>query len=340
MALVPGAKRINLHASYAVFTDENPWVDRDAIEYKHFEPWVAWAKAHGYGIDFNPTIFGHPMMNNELSLSSPDAATRDFWIRHCKACRKISQQIGEALDDQTLCNIWIPDGLKDVPGDRFGLRERLRDSLDEIYAVKYDRVIDSCESKVFGIGLESMTVGSNEFYLAYAATHPGVCDLLDLGHFHPTENVADKLSALLLFFDKVPMHVTRPVRWDSDHVVLFDDPTKEVAMEIAHIPGAWEKVIIGLDFFDASINRVGAWATGTRAMEKSLLYALLQPGERLKELQDTYQFTEKMMLAEQAKSMPFGAVWDEYCRRAGCPLDGELYPAVAAYEAKVLPERM
>ena len=304
MALVPGAKRINLHASYAVFTDENPWVDRDAIEYKHFEPWVAWAKAHGYGIDFNPTIFGHPMMNNELSLSSPDKATRDFWIRHCKACRKISQQIGEALDDQTLCNIWIPDGLKDVPGDRYGLRGRLRDSLDEIFAEKYDRVIDSCESKVFGIGLESMTVGSNEFYLAYAATHPGVYDLLDLGHFHPTENVADKLSALLLFFDKVPMHVTRPVRWDSDHVVLFDDPTKEVAMEIAHIPGAWEKVIIGLDFFDASINRVGAWATGTRAMEKSLLYALLQPGERLKELQDTYQFTEKMMLAEQAKSMP------------------------------------
>ena len=201
MALVPGAKRINLHASYAVFTDENPWVDRDAIEYKHFEPWVAWAKAHGYGIDFNPTIFGHPMMSNELSLSSPDAATRDFWIRHCKACRKISQQIGEALDDQTLCNIWIPDGLKDVPGDRFGLRERLRDSLDEIYAEKYDRVIDSCESKVFGIGLESMTVGSNEFYLAYAATHPGVYDLLDLGHFHPTENVADKLSALLLFLD-------------------------------------------------------------------------------------------------------------------------------------------
>ena len=251
MALVPGAKRINLHASYAVFTDENPWVDRDALEYRHFEPWVAWAKAHGFGIDFNPTIFGHPMMNNELSLSSPDAATRDFWIRHCKACRKISQQIAEALDDETLCNIWIPDGLKDVPADRYGLRERLRDSLDAIYAERYDRVIDSCESKVFGIGLESMTVGSNEFYLAYAATHPGVYDLLDLGHFHPTENVADKLSALLLFFDKVPLHVTRPIRWDSDHVVLFDDPVKEMAMEVAHCPGAWEKVIIGLDFFDA-----------------------------------------------------------------------------------------
>ncbi|MCI8425469.1 MAG: L-rhamnose isomerase, partial [Adlercreutzia sp.] len=171
MALVPGAKRINLHASYAVFTDENPWVDRDALEYKHFEPWVRWAKERGYGIDFNPTIFGHPAMNNELSLSSPDKETRDFWIRHCKACRKISQQIAEALDDETLCNIWSPDGLKDVPADRFGLRERLRESLDEIYTEKYDRVIDCCESKVFGIGLESMTVGSNEFYLAYAATH-------------------------------------------------------------------------------------------------------------------------------------------------------------------------
>ena len=266
MALVPGAKRINLHASYAVFTDENPWVDRDAIEYKHFEPWVAWAKAHGYGIDFNPTIFGHPTMNNELSLSSPDAATRDFWIRHCKACRKISQQIGEALDDQTLCNIWIPDGLKDVPGDRFGLRERLRDSLDEIYAEKYDRVIDSCESKVFGIGLESMTVGSNEFYLAYAATHPGVYDLLDLGHFHPTENVADKLGPAAVLRQGATAR-DAPGALGLRPRGALRRPHQGSGHEIAHIPGAWEKVIIGLDFFDASINRVGAWATGTRAME-------------------------------------------------------------------------
>lgn len=236
MSMVPGTKRIALHASYAIFTDEHPWVDRDQITYDNFEPWVEWAKEHGYGIDFNPTIFGHPKMNNELSLSSPDPETRKFWIDHVKACRKISQQIGEALDDEVLCNIWIPDGLKDVPGDRYGLRARLKDSLDQIFEEKYDRVIDACESKVFGIGLESMTVGSNEFYLAYAATHPGVYNLIDSGHFHPTENVADKLSALLLFFDKIPMHVTRPVRWDSDHVILFDDPTKEIAARDRTLP--------------------------------------------------------------------------------------------------------
>ena len=278
-------------------------------------------------------------MNNELSLSSPDSETRKFWIDHVKACRKISQQIGEALDDEVLCNIWIPDGLKDVPGDRYGLRARLKDSLDQIFEEKYDRVIDACESKVFGIGLESMTVGSNEFYLAYAATHPGVYNLIDSGHFHPTENVADKLSALLLFFDKIPMHVTRPVRWDSDHVILFDDPTKEIAAEIVRCPGAGEKVLVGLDFFDASINRIGAWVTGCRAMEKSLLYALLQPNDQLKELQDEYRFTEKMMLAEAAKSMPFGTVWDEYCTRQGVPTDLECYPEVARYEEQITSKR-
>ena len=294
MSMVPGTKRIALHASYAIFTDEHPWVDRDQITYANFEPWVEWAKEHGYGIDFNPTIFGHPKMNNELSLSSPDPETRKFWIDHVKACRKISQQIGEALDDKVLCNIWIPDGLKDVPGDRYGLRARLKDSLDQIFEEKYDRVIDACESKVFGIGLESMTVGSNEFYLAYAATHPGVYNLIDSGHFHPTENVADKLSALLL---------------------------------------------LGLDFFDASINRIGAWVTGCRAMEKSLLYALLQPNDQLKELQDEYRFTEKMMLAEAAKSMPFGTVWDEYCTRQGVPTDLECYPEVARYEEQITSKR-
>lgn len=339
MSMVPGTKRIALHASYAIFTDEHPWVDRDQITYANFEPWVEWAKEHGYGIDFNPTIFGHPKMNNELSLSSPDPETRKFWIDHVKACRKISQQIGEALDDEVLCNIWIPDGLKDVPGDRYGLRARLKDSLDQIFEEKYDRVIDACESKVFGIGLESMTVGSNEFYLAYAATHPGVYNLIDSGHFHPTENVADKLSALLLFFDKIPMHVTRPVRWDSDHVILFDDPTKEIAAEIVRCPGAWEKVLVGLDFFDASINRIGAWVTGCRAMEKSLLYALLQPNDQLKELQDEYRFTEKMMLAEAAKSMLFGTVWDEYCTRQGVPTDLECYPEVARYEEQITSKR-
>lgn len=334
MDMVPGTKRINLHASYAVFGEDGK-VDRDKLTYAQFEPWVEWAKAHGYGIDFNPTLFSHPRLNHDLTLSSPDEATRTFWIDHCIASRKIAQKIGEAMDDQVLCNLWIPDGLKDVPSDRYGLRARLKDSLDQIYAEPLDRVIDACESKVFGIGLESMTVGSNEFYLAYAATHPGVYDLLDMGHFHPTENVADKLSALLLFFDKVPLHVTRPVRWDSDHVVLFDDPVKEMATEIARCPGAWEKVIIGLDFFDASINRVGAWAVGTRAMEKSLLYGLLQPHDILKELQDTYAFTQKMIMSEQAKTLPLGAVWDEYCRRQGCPLDSELHAMVDEYERTV-----
>lgn len=334
MSMVPGKKRINLHASYAVF-GEGGFVDRDKLTYAQFEPWVEWARKNGFGIDFNPTLFSHPQMNHELSLSSPDDATRKFWIDHCIACRKISQQIGEALDDQVLCNLWIPDGMKDIPADRYGLRARLKDSLDQIYAEPMDHVIDACESKVFGIGLESMTVGSNEFYLAYAATHPGVYDLLDTGHFHPTENVADKLSALLLFFDKVPLHVTRPVRWDSDHVLLFDDPTRELAVEIARCQGAWEKVIIGLDFFDASINRVAAWAVGTRAMEKSLLYGLLQPHDVLKEMQDKYLFTQKMILSEQAKTLPLGAVWDEYCRRQGKPLDSELHAMVDEYERAV-----
>lgn len=339
MSMCPGKKRIALHASYAIFTDENPWVDRDQIEYKHFEPWVEWAKEKGYGIDFNPTFFGHPKMNNELSLSSPDEETRTFWINHGIACRRIAERIGQELDDQVLCNIWVPDGMKDIPADRLAPRKRLEDSLDKIFAEKCPHVIDCCESKVFGIGLESYTVGSNEFYLAYAAKHEGVYDLIDSGHFHPTENVADKLSALLLFFDKIPMHVTRPVRWDSDHVILFDDPTKEIALEIARCEGAWDSVLIGLDFFDASINRVGAWATGVRAMEKSLLYALLQPSEELAKMQDEYRFTEKMMLIETAKSMPFGAVWDEYCARQGVPRDIECFPIVDAYEKEILPQR-
>ena len=339
MSLCPGKKRINLHASYAVFTDENPWVDRDQIEYKHFAPWVEWAKEKGYGIDFNPTFFGHPKMNNELSLSSPDEETRRFWINHGIACRRISERIGQELNDQVLCNVWIPDGMKDIPADRLGPRKRLADSLDEIFAEDCPHVIDCCESKVFGIGLESYTVGSNEFYLAYASKHPGVYDLLDTGHFHPTENVADKLSALLLFFDKIPMHITRSVRWDSDHVVLFDDTTKEVAQEIARCEGLWDAVIIGLDFFDASINRVGAWTTGVRAMEKSLLYALLQPNKELATMQDEYRFTEKMMLSEAAKSLPFGAVWDEYCARQGVPSDLDCFGIVDAYEKEILPQR-
>ena len=339
-SLIPGKKRINLHASYAVFNDENPWVDRDQIEYRHFAPWVAWAKEHGFGIDFNPTLFSHPKMNHDCSVSSPDPETRAFWIRHCIACRQIAERIGEEMGDMVLNNFWIPDGLKDYPADRYGMRARLKDALDQIYAFETPHVIDSVEQKVFGIGLEGFTVGNQEFYVSYAAKHGGnVVPLTDAGHFNPTESIADKLPSLLMFFPYVPLHVTRPMHWDSDHVVLFDDTIRDIAAEVVRCPSGWEKVIIGLDFFDASINRIGAWATGTRAMEKSLLFELLQPWDRLKEMQDTYQFSEKMMLNEQFKSMPFGAVWDYYCRREGVPTDGELWAPVKAYEDEVLSKR-
>ena len=289
-SLIPGPKRINLHASYAVFTAETGgWVDRNRLEYKHFAPWVEFARAHGFGIDFNPTCFGHPMVKNGLTLSSPDEQVRRFWIEHCKATRRIAEQIGEALGDRVLHNIWIPDGSKDIPADRLGPRLRLKAALDEILAEPCPHVIDSVESKVFGIGLESYTVGSNEFYLAYAATHPGVYVLLDNGHFHPTEAVSDKIPALLAFFDKVPLHVTRAVRWDSDHVVLFDDEIAEMCKEIVRC-GGLDKVLIGLDFFDASINRVAAWVLGARNVQKALLFALLQPHEELRTLQDQGRF--------------------------------------------------
>ena len=332
-SLIPGKKRINLHASYAVFPD-GEWVDRDKIEYRHFEKWVEFARENGYGIDFNPTCFSHPMVTDGLTLSSPIESVRRFWIEHCKACRKISNEIGAQLGDKVLNNIWIPDGFKDVPADRMGPRMRLKASLDEIFAEKYDHVIDSVESKVFGIGLESCTVGSNEFYMSYAGTHPGVYNLLDNGHYHPTEVVSDKIPALLCFFDKIPLHVTRPVRWDSDHVVAFDDELKEIMKEIVR-NDALDRVLIGLDFFDASINRVAAWVIGTRNAEKALLWALLQPNARLKELQDTAQFTEKFMLMEEAKTLPFSDIWAEYCRREGVPADASWFKEIQQYEKDV-----
>ena len=332
-SLIPGKKRINLHASYAVFAD-GEWVDRDRIEYRHFEKWVEFARENGYGIDFNPTCFSHPMVTDGLTLSSPIESVRRFWIEHCKACRKISNEIGAHLGDKVLNNIWIPDGFKDVPADRMGPRMRLKASLDEIFAEKYDHVIDSVESKVFGIGLESCTVGSNEFYMSYAGTHPGVYNLLDNGHYHPTEVVSDKIPALLCFFDKIPLHVTRPVRWDSDHVVAFDDELKEMMKEIVR-NDALDRVLIGLDFFDASINRVAAWVIGTRNAEKALLWALLQPNARLKELQDTAQFTKKFMLMEEAKTLPFSDIWAEYCRREGVPADASWFKEIQQYEKDV-----
>ena len=340
-SLVPGAKRLNLHASYAVFTDEHPWVDRDQISYEHFEPWVRWAAEHGYGIDFNPTLFSHPMVKDGLTVSSPDPEVRAFWVRHCKACRDIAERIGEELDDVVLNNFWIPDGLKDHPADRTAPRARLRDALDAIYETDCPHVIDAMEQKVFGLGVEGFTVGNQEFYVSYAAQRGGNCVvLLDSGHFNPTEDVADKISSLLLFFPYVPLHVTRPMHWDSDHVVLLEDPIRDIAAEIVRCPGAWDRVLVGLDFFDASINRIVAWATGTRAMEKALLQALLQPNERLARLQDEGGFSEKMVLSEQFKSMPWTAVWDEYCDRQGVPRDGGLWEQIKGYEDDILSKRV
>lgn len=337
VSLIPGKKRINLHACYAIF-GEGEWADRDKIEYRHFAPWVAFAKENNLGIDFNPTCFSHPMVKDGLTLSSPDEAVRRFWIDHCKATRRIAQKIGEELHDQVLNDVWIPDGFKDIPADRLGPRQRLKAALDEIFTEGCPNVIDCVESKVFGIGLESYTVGSNEFYMSYAASHPGVYNLLDNGHYHPTEVVSDKIPALLCYFDKIPLHVTRPVRWDSDHVVLFDDELKEIMKEIVR-NDALDKVLIGLDFFDASINRIAAWVIGTRNAQKALLFALLQPNARLKELQDTAQFTEKMMLMEECKTLPFGDIWGRYCETQGVPADESWFKEVQQYEAQVLRKR-
>ncbi len=336
-SLIPGKKRINLHASYAVF-EPGEWVDRNRLTYKQFAPWVAFAKENGFGIDFNPTVFSHPMVRDSLTLSSPDETVRRFWIDHCIACRRIANEIGAQLNDKVLNNVWIPDGFKDIPADRMGPRMRLKASLDEIFAEPLPNVIDSVESKVFGIGLESCTVGSNEFYMSYAASHPGVYNLLDNGHFHPTEAVSDKIPSLLCFFDKVPLHVTRPVRWDSDHVVLLDDELKEIMKEVVR-NDALDKVLIGLDFFDASINRVAAWVVGTRNAQKALLYALLEPNEQLKSLQDSASFTEKMVRMEQMKTMPFGDIWEHYCELQGVPNDVDWFEEVRRYENDVLLKR-
>ena len=337
MSLIPGKKRINLHASYAIFEDSQK-ADRDALEPKHFAKWVEFAKERGLGIDFNPTFFSHPLAADSLTLSSPDEEKRNFWIRHGIACRKIAAYFAKELGTHCTCNVWIPDGYKDVPADRVGPRMRLKDSLDKIFAEKYEGVIDSVESKVFGIGLESYTVGSNEFYLGYAATHKDVFFLLDNGHFHPLEYVSDKIPSLLCYFDKIPLHVTRGVRWDSDHVVSLDDETKEIAKEIVR-NNAEDKVLIGLDFFDASINRLAAWIIGTRNMQKALLYALLMPNDRMKKLQDNGEFTELFMLSEEVKTLPFGLVWDEFCKMNNMPSDEKWYDEVKKYEQEVLSKR-
>ncbi len=335
-SLIPGKKRINLHASYAVF-ENGETADRDALAPRHFKAWADWGKKNGIAIDFNPTFFSHSKANG-LTLSHPDPEIRAFWVRHGIACRRIAAYFAKEQGSPCLCNVWIPDGLKDVPADRMAPRLLLKDSLDQIFAEKLDGVVDCVESKVFGIGLEAYTVGSSEFYTAYAATHPGVYNLLDSGHYHPTEVISDKIPALLCFFDKIPLHVTRAVRWDSDHVVRLDDELRELACEIVR-NDAISKVMIGLDFFDASINRVAAWVIGTRNMQKALLYALLMPHHYLKNLQQTASYTELLMLQEEIKTLPFGAVWEEYCRRQNVPENEGWFQTVCNYEKTVLNER-
>lgn len=335
-SLMPGKKRLNLHASYAILGGEK--VDRDAYRPEHFAPWVEFAKEIGLdGIDFNPTMFSHPMVKGGLTLSSPDESVRKFWIEHCKACIRISEYLASEMHSHCLMNIWIPDGFKDVPADRLTPRLRLKDSLDEILKEPYDKkkVVVAVESKVFGIGVESYTVGSNEFYQNYAAKND-ICCLLDNGHYHPLEYVSDKIPALLAFYDKVALHVTRGVRWDSDHVVLFEDELKEIAKEIVR-NDALDKVLIGLDYFDASINRISAWVTGERNMQKALLYALLTPNGTLKKLQDNGEFTELMYRQEQLKTYPFGEVWKEYLRRQN--LDDNWFDEIKKYEQGVLLSR-
>ncbi len=333
--LVPGQVKMNLHASYAMFDEENPWVDRDKLEPKHFKKWVDFCKERGLGCDFNPTFFSHPKCD-PLTLSSPNEETRKFWVEHGKASVRISQYLADELGQPCVMNIWTGDGFKDVPADRIGPRQRYKQSFDEILSEKFDpeKVYPCAESKVFGIGVESYTVGSAEWCLKYAASRPDCISLMDNGHYHPTEVVSDKISAILAYDKKMALHVTRGVRWDSDHVLLFDDETRELCKEIVRCDGL-DRVFIALDYFDASINRISAWVTGFRNMQKALLYALLEPNAELKKLQDEGNWSKLMVMLEEEKTMPFGEVWNEYCRSCGKPEDGQWFAEIEKYEQEV-----
>ena len=337
-SLIPGKKKLNLHASYAIFEDGES-VGRDKIEPKHFRRWVEFAKERGMGIDFNPTFFSHPMVKDNLTLSSPDDTVREYWIKHGIACLKIAEYFANETGECCVLNIWIPDGYKEVPADRLAPRARFKDSLDKILATPYDKskVYVTLESKVFGIGMESYTVGSAEFCLSYS-TKNGITPLMDNGHYHPTEVVSDKIPSLLLFNDKIALHVTRPVRWDSDHVVTFDDETREIAKEIVR-NNALDRVFIALDYFDASINRVCAWACGARNLHKALLYALTSPNEMLAGYQNASDFTKMLTVTEEIKTLPFGEIWDEYCERCGAPVGMEWIDRALEYEKNVLTNR-
>ena len=341
LKLCPGTKKINLHASYAIFEDGD-WADRDKLEPRHFARWVEFCKARGLGADFNPTFFSHPKCD-PLTLSSPNEDTRRFWVEHGKACIRISQYLAEELGQPCTMNIWTGDGFKDIPADRMGPRQRYKASIDEILSEPYDfnKVKPCIESKVFGIGVEAYTVGSAEFSLTYAAMNKEKCiPLMDNGHYHPTEVVSDKIPALLAFFPEIALHITRPIRWDSDHVVRLDDETQEICKEIVRCGGLDGRVNIALDYFDASINRIAAWTVGFRSVQKALLQALLTPNAAFKAMQDEGRFTELLVAQEESKTMPFGEIWAEYCRRAGVPEDGQWLAQVQAYERDVLSKRV
>ena len=336
MSLIPCKKRLNLHAMYA---ETGGKVDRNALKTEHFSTWLDWAKAQGIGMDFNPTFFGHPKADSGFTLSSADEGVRRFWVEHGIACRKIGAAMGKKLGSPCVTNVWIPDGYKDIPADRKGPRERLKKSLDEIFTEKIDHkyLLDCVESKLFGIGSESYVVGSHEFYLGYAVKK-GLLLCLDTGHFHPTETVSDKISAVLMHLDEILLHISRGVRWDSDHVVILSDELKAIAEEIVR-GGYLERVHIGLDFFDASINRVAAWVIGTRCMVKALLIALLEPTKNLRQAEANGDYTTRLAMIEELKTLPFGAVWDYYCEKSGVPVGDAWLKDVRQYEKEVMGKR-
>jgi L-rhamnose isomerase len=337
LSLIPGRHRLNLHASYAETGGKK--IDRDALEPEHFQRWIEWAKAKGMGMDFNPTYFAHPHAAAGLTLTHPDAGIRKFWIDHGIVCRKIGAAFGKALGSTCVTNVWIPDGMKDSPIDRRGPRQRLTDGLDAVFAEKLDPKynLDAVEGKLFGIGSESYVVGSHEFYLGYAVSRKTLL-CLDAGHYHPTEVVSDKISAVLSVLDEILLHVSRGVRWDSDHVVILTDELEAIAQEL--VRGDYlGRVHIGLDFFDASINRVAAWVIGTRCMIKALLIALLEPTHTLRQLEAEGNYTARLALLEELKTLPFGAIWDRYCEMKSTPVGPAWLDEIKRYEREVLARR-
>lgn len=334
MSLLPGKQRLNLHASYGDFGGKN--VDRDEIEIAHFQSWIDWAKGLGIGLDFNPTCFSHPAADDGFTLSSKNEAVREFWIEHVRRTRRIASDMGKQLGSRCVNNIWIPDGSKDSPVGRYVRRGLLKESLDEIFSESYpeEYLVDSLEGKLFGLGSEAMTVGSHEFYLAYAVKNKKIV-CIDTGHYHPTEQPGDKISAMLQFLDGLMLHISRGVRWDSDHVTIFDDDVRLIAQEIVRA-NSLGRVHIGLDFFDASINRIGAYAVGARAVQTALLFALLEPTDRLREFEDTGKYFERLAYLELQKSKPFGAVYDYYCLTSGVPVGEEYVSEILKYEKDFL----